>query len=119
MQLDFTGIDSIAAAAEFTADPPEPDTKILQRSADQRGQEIQQAAIVYKRYQENIRKTELLQSQILNGIREQRDVYYLLLLEAKALSLTISNREFYAQILKELPQYYPDALDAASAAPEA
>ena len=81
----------------------------LQREADNRKQALQAAAEVYKKYQQNIAATELLQAQILKGIRNQENIYSLFLTAAQALSLTISNREFYQQILRELPQYYPEA----------
>lgn len=121
MQLDFTGLNQIGAAADFdTAAKEKPQERTqLQREADQRAETLRNAADVYKRYQENIRATELLQAQVLKGIKAQKDIYSLFLKAAKALSLTISNREFYAQILKELPQYYPEALDATSTAPGA
>lgn len=120
MQLDFTGLNQIAAAADFTEQPQERTQQPgLQREADQRAEALRRAADVYKRYQDGIKATELLQAQILKGIRAQEDIYSLFLKATKALSLTISNREFYAQIVKELPQYYPEALDATSTAPGA
>lgn len=153
MQLDFTGLNQIGAAADFKEEPQKKQaaqiaqerrdapgeykntsgaenaatgltegysaSPTLQREADQRKQTLQSAADVYKRYQENIKATELLQSQVLKGIRAQEDIYSLFLKATKALSLTISNREFYAQILRELPESYPEALDAAQAAPRA
>ena len=120
MQLDFTGLNQIGAAADFTAaDTEKPQERTpLQREAEQRAETLRNAADVYKRYQDNIKATELLQAQILKGIRAQEDIYSLFLKTAKALSLTINNREFFAQIVKELPQYYPEALDATSTAPQ-
>lgn len=119
MGLDFTGLNQIGTET----DKPEPKTEpaggidggtALQHEADARRDAIKTAADVYKLYQENIRATEFLQSEILKGIKAQENIYSLFLKAAKALSLTISNREFYSQIAKELPQYYPEAQDAAT-----
>lgn len=126
MQLDFSGLNKLAvsdfedaAAAQIgSAAPGDKVAPDLQREADRRNQTIQTAADVYKRYQENIKLTELLQAEILLGIRDRESIYSLFLTAAKALSLTVSNREFYAQIVRELPDYYPDAADAVKTAPQ-
>lgn len=109
MQLDFKGLDDLSGAAQDFAPEPAPAATHLEREAQQIAEDRRRAAAVYKTYQENIKKTELLQSEILKGIKAQVDIYELFLKAAKALSLTISNREFYTQIEKELPMFYPDA----------
>ena len=81
----------------------------LQREADNTRQALQAAAEVYRQYQENIRATEQLQAQILKGIRNHESIHTLFLTAAKALALTVNNREFYQQIQRELPQRYPEA----------
>lgn len=125
MQLDFTGLNKIASsqgAAPAPGDqkPDEPAVAAgsLQREADQRKQTLKDAADVYKTYQNNIRTTEILQAQILKGIRQREDIYSLFLKASKALSLTVSDRLLYSQILRELPEYYPEAKGAAEAAAE-
>ena len=138
MQLDFTGLDRITAdtgregegvqnttpAAENAADATtgaDTGTKILQREANQRKETLKTAGDVYKRYQEAKRDTFLLQAEILKGIRQpaENDIYSLFLKTAKALSLAICDRAFYTQIAAELPQYFPEALDAMKTAPKA
>ena len=64
-QLDFSGLNQIAAAADFAEQPQESaQHPELQRAADQRAETLRDAADVYKRYQDNIRATEILQAQI-------------------------------------------------------
>ena len=139
MPLDFTELDKIAA--ETAADGREGQgvqnstqavenataavatgadgAKQLQLEADRRKQTLKTAGDVYKRYQDAIRDTFLLQAAILKGIRQpgENDIYSLFLMAAKGLALAIDNREFYQQITHELPQYFPDALDALQHAP--
>lgn len=109
MGLDFTGLDGLSGAARDFTPEPEPAAPKLEREAQHAAEARQRAAAVYKTYQENIKATELLQAEILKGIKAHDDIYALFLKAAKALSLTISNREFYTQIERELPIYYPEA----------
>ena len=108
--LDFKGLDGLTGAAkDFTEESDPVLAPQLERKAQQAADDRSRAAEVYKTYQENIKKTELLQADILKGIRAHADIYELFLTAARALSYTISNREFIAQIEKELPIYYPEA----------
>ena len=108
--LDFKGLDSLTGAAQdFTEESTPVLAPQLERKAQNEADDRSRAAAVYRTYQENIRKTEILQSQILLGIKAHVDIYELFLITARALSYTISNREFIAQIEKELPIYYPES----------
>lgn len=80
--------------------------QLLQQESDKRKKSLDTAAEVYRRYQENIKATELLQAEILKGIRAQEDIYSLFLKAAKALSFTLDCPLFYEQIKRELPEYY-------------
>lgn len=127
MELDFTGLDSLAKKKPPATTPQErvlgqgeykntseeespgdslktpiDGTQELQRRADNQRDAIARAAEVYKRYQENIKATETLQAEILKGVAAGEDLHQLFLKAAKALSLTISNDLFYSQIERDL-----------------
>lgn len=127
MELDFTGLDSLAEKKPPATTPQErvlgqeeyknasekespgdslktalDGTQELQRRADNQRDAIARAAEVYKRYQANIKATETLQAEILKGVAAGGDIYQLFLKAAKALSLTISNDLFYLQIERDL-----------------
>lgn len=108
MELDFKGLDDLSGAAQDFKPEPAPATH-LEREARQIAEDRSKAAAVYREYQENIKKTELLQAEILKGVKAHEDIYVLFLKACKALGLTISNREFFPQIEKELPIYYPES----------
>lgn len=128
MQLDFTGLDKIAftdftEATETPQDAPQPKGGIdtppgekmqdgqLQRAADQRKQALKSAADVYKRYQDNIRATELLQAEILKGVKAGEDLRPLFLKAVKALSLTVNCDLLYTQAAAALAENYPEAAE--------
>ena len=58
---------------------------------------------VYRTYQENIKTSSTLQTQILKGLKAGEDVYSLFLKAAKAISLMTSNTVFYSQNDREDP----------------
>jgi len=126
MELDFTGLDSLAKKQPATT-PQERvlghgeykntseqentgnglktalnGTQELQRRADNQKDAIARATEVYKRYQDNIKATEILQTEILKGVAAGEDIYQLFLKAVKALSLTVSNDLFYKQIEQDL-----------------
>ena len=78
----------------------------LQRQADQRKAAISTAADVYKKWQENDKRTKQLQTEILKGVRAGVGVYSLFLKAVEALSLTINNTVFYNQIAADVPAIY-------------
>lgn len=65
---------------------------------------------VYKAYQENIRTSGQLQTEILKGIRAGESVYNLFLKAAKAISLMTSNSLFYTQIEADTRAIYGEGL---------
>lgn len=65
----------------------------------QREREDRQRSLeVYRTYQENIKTSSHLQTEILKGLKAGEDVYSLFLKAAKAISLMTSNSLFYSQI---------------------
>lgn len=65
---------------------------------------------VYKAYQENIRTSGQLQTEILKGIRAGESVYNLFLKAAKAISLMTFNSLFYSQIEADTRAIYGEGL---------
>lgn len=61
---------------------------------------------VYQTYQENIKKSSQLQTEILKGLKAGEDVYSLFLKAAKAISLMTSNMLFYSQTEEGLKSIY-------------
>jgi len=73
----------------------------------QREREAHQRSLeVYKAYQENIKTSSQLQTEILKGIKAGEDVYTLFLKAAKAISLMTSNSLFYSQIEADIEAIY-------------
>ena len=83
----------------------------LQRKADQNKAEIDRNLEVYRTYQENIKRSGQLQSEILKGIKAGEDVYSLFLKAAKAISLMTSNSVFYSQIEDDTRSIYGRGLN--------
>lgn len=61
---------------------------------------------VYKTYQENIKTSSQLQTDILKGLKAGEDVYSLFLKAAKAIALMTSNSLFYSQIEADIEAIY-------------
>ena len=61
---------------------------------------------VYKTYQENIKTSSQLQTDILKGLKAGEDVYSLFLKAAKAIALMTSNSLFYSQAEADLIAIY-------------
>ncbi len=75
--------------------------------ATQREREAEERSLeVYRTYQENIKTSSQLQTDILKGVRAGEDVYSLFLKAAKAVSLMTSNTVFYSQIEADLTAIY-------------
>lgn len=66
----------------------------------------QRSLEVYIAYQENIKTSSRLQTEILKGIKAGEDVYSLFLKAAKAISLMTSNTVFYSQIEADIQAIY-------------
>lgn len=131
MELDFTGLDSLAEKKPPATTPQErvlgqgeykntseqenpgngfktalDGTQELQRRADNQRDTIARAAEVYRRYQDNIKATDTLQTEILKGVAAGEDIYQLFLKAVKALSLTVNNDLLYTQVERDLAKNY-------------
>ena len=78
----------------------------LQRKADQNKAEIDRNLEVYRTYQENIKRSGQLQTDILKGVQAGEDIYSLFLKAVKAISLMTSNTAFYSQIEADIKNIY-------------
>jgi hypothetical protein len=76
----------------------------LQASREQ--EDYRRSLEVYRTYQENIKTSSTLQTQILKGLKAGEDVYSLFLKAAKAISLMTSNSVFYSQTEEDLKAIY-------------
>lgn len=76
----------------------------LQASREQ--EDHRRSLEVYRTYQENIKTSSTLQTQILKGLKAGEDVYSLFLKAAKAISLMTSNSLFYSQIEADIEAIY-------------
>ena len=78
----------------------------LQRKADQNKAEIDRNLEVYRTYQENIKRSGQLQTDILKGVQAGEDIYSLFLKAVQAISCMISNKTFYSQVEADLISIY-------------
>ena len=106
MKLDFTGL------TQNTPEITEPQTSAipasvqLQKKADERQREIEEARRVYATYQDNIKLSGELQTAILKGLKSGADITDLFLKACKAISLMTSNSVFYTQTEADLKAIY-------------
>lgn len=113
--LDFSGL--------FTGEPPEkqaPESPVEGLTECLEGQQAKKLFLdtqreredhrrsleVYKTYQENIKTSSQLQTDILKGLKAGEDVYSLFLKAAKAIALMTSNSLFYSQAEADLIAIY-------------
>lgn len=61
---------------------------------------------VYKTYQNNIKTSGTLQTEILKGLKVGEDIYRLFLKAVKAISLVTSNNVFYTQSEQDIKIIY-------------
>ena len=78
----------------------------LQRKADQNKEEIDRNLEVYRTYQENIKRSGQLQTDILKGARAGEDIYSLFLKAVQAISCMTHNKTFYSQVEADLISIY-------------
>ena len=78
----------------------------LQRKADQNKAEIERNLEVYRTYQENIKRSGQLQTDILKGVQAGEDIYSLFLKAVQAISCMTSNKTFYSQVEADLISIY-------------
>ena len=100
-----TGLESIPRT-----EPPE-QAKILLLDKQREREDHQRSLEAYRAYQENTKRSEQLQSEILKGIKAGEDVYSLFLKAAKAISLMTSNSVFYSQIEDDTRSIYGRGLN--------
>lgn len=79
---------------------------ILQRKADANEAEKERAREVYREYQNNIKLSSQLQTEILKGVKQGEDIYSLFLKAVQAISLMTSNKVFYSQTQNDLRAIY-------------
>lgn len=130
VELDFTGLFSTSAQQSSPATgglgrelspggTPTPAGNIAPRTGlegqqakrlyiqSQREEEAYNRSLeIYKTYQENIRASEQLQTEILKGSKAKEDIYTLFLKAVKAISLMTSNAVFYDRIAADLSSIY-------------
>lgn len=128
--LDFTGLFSQEEAPESPVEPLlgagainnpiEPQKPVQGQINGLEGEQAKQLFLqatreqedhrrnleVYRTYQENIKTSSTLQTQILKGLKAGEDVYSLFLKAAKAISLMTSNSVFYSQTEEDLKAIY-------------
>lgn len=83
---------------------------ILQRKADANKAEKERALAVWREYQENIKTSSQLQTEILKGAMRGEDIYSLFLKAVKAISLMTSNTVFYRQLEGDIKAIYGQGL---------
>lgn len=82
----------------------------LQRQADAKKQDIDRSLAIYREYQQNIKTSSQLQTEILKGARAGEDIYSLFLKAVKAISLMTSNTVFYSQLEGDIRAIYGQGL---------
>lgn len=140
MELDLTRLNSLAFmgfSGEKTAPKKSPETQTeqgeyktlaepknglevhtegleginkLQREADRKKQDIDRSLAICREYQQNIKTSSQLQTEILKGARAGEDIYSLFLKACKAISLMTSNTVFYSQLEGDIRAIYGQGL---------
>lgn len=87
----------------------------LQREADRKKQDIDRSLAIYREYQQNIKTSSQLQTELLKGARAGEDIYSLFLKAVKAISLMTSNNLFYNQLEGDIRAIYGRGLQEAPA----
>lgn len=82
----------------------------LQREADRKKQDIDRSLAICREYQQNIKTSSQLQTEILKGARDGADIYSLFLKAVKAISLMTSNTVFYSQLEGDIRAIYGQGL---------
>ena len=82
----------------------------LQRQADAKKQDIDRSLAICMEYQQNIKTSSQLQTEILKGAKAGESVYSLLLKACKTISLMTSNSVFYSQLEGDIRAIYGQGL---------
>lgn len=78
----------------------------LQREADERESEKYRAIQVYKEYQNNIRTSSQLNTEIIKGLQAGEDIYRLFLKAIKSISLMTSDNVIYTIAERDIREIY-------------
>lgn len=89
--------------------------RLLQREADAKKQDIDRSLAICREYQQNIKTSSQLQTELLKGARAGEDIYSLFLKAVKAISLMTSNSLFYSQLEGDIRAIYGIGLQEAPA----
>lgn len=84
--------------------------KGLYLQAKREAAEKQRTLDIFREYQENIKRSGQLQTEILKGVKAGESVYNLFLKAVKAISLMTSNSLFYSQIEADTRAIYGEGL---------
>lgn len=84
--------------------------KGLYLQAKREAAEKQRTLDIFREYQENIKRSGQLQTEILKGVKAGENVYNLFLKAVKAISLMTSNSLFYSQIEADTRAIYGEGL---------
>lgn len=84
--------------------------KGLYLQAQREAAEKQRTLDIFREYQENIKRSGQLQTEILKGVKAGESVYNLFLKAVKAVSLMTSNSLFYSQIEADTRAIYGEGL---------
>lgn len=126
MELDLTRLNSLAFM-DFAGKKEAPKKPLetltegleginkLQREADRKKQDIDRSLAICREYQQNIKTSSQLQTEILKGARAGEDIYSLFLKAVKAVSLMTSNTVFYSQLEGDIRAIYGAGLQEAPA----
>lgn len=87
----------------------------LQRKANQNKAKADRTLEVYRAYQENIKRSEQLQTDILKGVQAGENIYSLFLKAVQAISCMTSNTVFYSQLEGDIRAIYGVGLQEAPA----
>lgn len=90
--------------------PEPPRIGTLERAAREEKQRKEAAAEVYRTYQQNIKLSGQLQTEILKGLKAGQDTTDLFLKACKAIALMVNNPLFYEQAEKDLKAIYGEGL---------
>ena len=82
----------------------------LQREADRKKQDIDRSLAICREYQQNIKTSSQLQTEILKGARAGEDIYSLFLKACKAISLMTANTVFYSRLEGDIRAIYGQGL---------
>ena len=88
----------------------------LKRKKNLRQAEKSQNKQIFKGYQEAIKQSELLQCDILKGVKEGENIYSLFLKACKVISVINSNKVFYEQAQEDIKAIYGAGLAEPAAA---